>query len=67
EGLVDEQTPASVKAVRAAREASNSGFPYKPIKDIEPPAKVQQRTRSRPQTQNPNSAPTKARSEMQMG
>lgn len=67
EGVVDEQTPASVKAVRAAREAANSGFPYKPVKDIEPPAKVQQRTRSRKQAQNPNPAPTKARSEMQMG
>lgn len=67
EGLVDEKTPASVKAVRVAREASNSGFPYKPVKDIEPPAKVQQRTRSRKQAQNPNPGSTKARSEMQMG
>jgi hypothetical protein len=28
EGLVDEQMPASVKVIRAARESANSGLPY---------------------------------------
>jgi hypothetical protein len=68
EGLADEHTPASVRAVKAARESAQSGVPYQPIKAIEPPVKVKQKTRIGQLAQASKLArpPARAKADMQM-
>lgn len=68
EGWADDQTLASVKAVRAAKASVRCGVPYQPVKVIEAPAKVKQPSRTRPSDQLPKPArpPARAKADRQM-